>query len=160
MNMLFKLCACAALGALSACGSAGGNVPVSQGPTTIVKGSNPTQLFSHISKQIRGCWLNPRDPVLTKHVFHAEAATGGETKIVINEQTPDGKRGLKAFAIDFKPLSDGTQIVAKSHRMPYGLSQKLTSDIGYWAQGGVNCDGPSSAGPELRGSVSGPVVSR
>lgn len=163
LNMLLKGLGVAALGALGACGSGGsggGSAPVSQGPSMIVKGSNPTQLFSHISKQIRGCWLNPRDPVLTKHIFRAEAATGGETKIVISEQTNDGKRGLKAFTIDFKPLRDGTKMVAQSQRLPYGLAQKLSSDLGYWAQGGVNCDGPDSSAPDLRGSVSGPRVSR
>lgn len=156
-----KAAALAAAGVLGACGSGGGDAPVSQGPVTIVKGYNPTQLFSHISKQIRTCWLNPSDPVLTKHVFRAEAATGGETKIVISNQTPDKKRGLKAFSIDFKPLSDGTRIIAKNHSLKYGLAQKLNSDIGYWSQGGFSCDGPGGApSAELRGSVSGPRVSQ
>ncbi|MHA1164267.1 MAG: hypothetical protein ACTSP0_01635 [Alphaproteobacteria bacterium] len=161
MNMLLKIAALAAVGVLGACGSGSGNAPISRGPETIVKGSNPTQLFSHISKQIRTCWLNPRDPVLTKHVFRAEAATGGETRIIISELTPDQKRGLKAFSIDFKPLSGGTRINAQNHRLQYGLAQKLTSDVGYWAQGGFSCDGPGTeSGTELRGSVSGPRVSR
>ncbi len=161
LQMFLKGAACAAVLVLGACGSGGGNAPVSQAPSMIVKGSNPTQLFSHISKQIRTCWLNPRDPVLTKHVFRAEAATGGETKIIISDRTPDQKRGLKAFTIDFKPLRDGTQLAATNHSLKYGLAQKLNSDLGYWAQGGVSCDGPGGApGSELRGSVSGPRVSQ
>lgn len=161
MHKVLKATALAAAGVLGGCGSGGGDAPVSQGPVTIVKGYNPTQLFSHISKQIRTCWLNPRDPVLTKHVFRAVAATSGETKIVISDQTPDKKRGLKAFSIDFKPLSDGTQIIAKNHSLKYGLAQKLNSDVGYWSQGGFSCDGPgATSGSELRGSVSGPRVSR
>jgi hypothetical protein len=161
LKMLLKVSAVAALGVLSACGSGTGNAPVSKGPVMIVKGSNPTQLFGSVSKLIRVCWLNPRDPVLIKHVFRAEAATDGVTKIVFNELTADGKRGLKAFSIDFKRLADGTQITTQNHRLIYGLSQKLNSDLGYWAQGGASCDGPGSAAiSELRGSVSGPVVSR
>ena len=165
--MVLKLLQCAALaavGVLGACGSGGGDAPVSQGPVMIVKGSNPTQLFSHISKQIRTCWLNPRDPVLTKHVFRAEAAastTGGVTKIIISETAGDQKRGLKAFTIDFNQLSDGTRINAQNHRLQYGLSQKLISDVGYWSQGGVSCDGPGTqSSSDLRGSVSGPRASR
>ena len=161
MKILLKVCAATALATLGACGSGTDNAPVSQGPAMIVKGSNPTQLFANVSRLIRACWLNPRDPVLTKHVFSAEAATDGVTKIVINELTADGKSGLKAFSINFKPLNDGTRITAQNHRLIYGLSQKLNSDIGYWAQGGASCDGPGSAPvSNLRGSVSGPRVSQ
>jgi len=165
VRVLQWVAAVAVLGVLGACGSGGGEAPVSQGPVTIVKGSNPAQLYSHIAKQVRACWLNPRNPVLTKHVFRAEAGAGGPrgsaTNIEIHEQTKDLKRGLKAFSIDFQPRRDGTQIIARNHRLPYALGQKLTSDIGYWVQGGANCDGPvPAADAELRGSVSGPRVSR
>ena len=166
LKVLLKVCAVAALGVLSACGSGGGGTaPVSQGPSTIVKGSTPAQLYSHIAKQVRACWLNPRDPVLTKHVFLAEAGAGGPsgsvTNIEIHEQTKDLKSGLKAFSINFQPRRDGTQIIAQNHRLSYTLAQKLTSDVGYWAQGGANCDGPVQAsGNVARGSVSGPRISQ
>jgi len=154
-----------ALAACGATGGAGGQAPVSQGPVTIVKGSTPVQLYSHIARQVRACWLNPRDPMLTKHIFRAEAGAGGRsgraTKIEIHEQTKDLKRGLKAFTIDFAPRRDGTQIIAQNFKLPYTLGQKLVSDVGYWAQGGPNCDGPvQAAGTVARGSISGPRVSR
>ena len=161
--------ALAAVCALAACGATGGGggrqTPVSQGPVTIVKGSTPVQLYSHIARQVRACWLNPRDPVLTKHVFRAEAGAGGpsgrETSIEIHEQTRDLKRGLKAFTINFTAVRDGTQIVAQNHKLTYTLGQKLAADVGYWAQGGPNCDGPARAsGAVPRGSVAGPRVSR
>lgn len=153
---------------LSACGTSGGtsgNAPVSAGPVTTVKGSTPTQLYSHMARQVRTCWLNPRDPVLTKHVFRGEAGAGGpsgaETKIVIHEQTPDLKRGLKAFSINFAPVRGGTRVEAQNHKLPYALGQKLVADVGYWAQGGPNCDGPApAAGTALRGSISGQGASR
>lgn len=155
---------------LAACSSSGGGggdggAPVSQGPVTIVRGSTPSQLYSHIAKQVRTCWLNPQDPVLTKHVFRAEAGAGGpsgqSTKIVIHEQTKDLKRGLKAFTIDFQPRRNETQIIAQNLKLPYALSQKLVSDVGYWAQGGNNCSGPVPAGGGVpRGSISGSRVSQ
>lgn len=153
---------------LSACGTSGGsagNAPVSAGPVTTVKGSSPAQLYSHMARQIRACWLNPREPVLTKHVFRGEAGAGGpsgaETKIVIHEQTPDLKRGLKTFSISFTPMRDGTRVEAQNHKLPYALGQKLIADVGYWAQGGPNCDGPQAqAGNAPRGSISGQRVSQ
>lgn len=168
VRVVLRAVALAAVSALAACGAtggAGGQAPVSQGPVTIVKGSTPVQLYSHIARQVRACWLNPRDPVLTKHVFRAEAGAGGRsgraTKIEIHERSKDLKRGLKAFTIDFTPRRDGTQIIAQNFKLPYTLGQKLVSDVGYWAQGGANCDGPvQAAGTVARGSISGPRVSR
>lgn len=164
-TVLQRAAALAAVGVLSACGSAGGDAPVSQGPVTIVKGGSPVQLYSHIARQVRACWLNPVNPVLTKHVFRAEAPAGGPGRggamIEIHEQTKDLKRGLKAFTIDFQPRRDGTRIIARNLRLPYALGQMMASDVGYWAQGGANCDGPVQAsGSVLRGSVSGPRVFR
>ena len=152
---------------LSSCGatsSGSGSAPIAQGPTTIVKGSTPVQLYSHIARQVRGCWFNPSSPVLTKHVFRGEAGaatTGAKaTRIVIYDETPDRKRGLKAFSIDFEPVRGGTKINSQNQRLPYALGQKLVSDVGYWAQGGANCDGPVQASGGPRGSVSGPRVTR
>jgi hypothetical protein len=160
---LAAVCALAACGATG--GGGGGQAPVSQGPVTIVKGSTPVQLYSHIARQVRACWFNPRDPVLTKHVFRAEAGAGGPrssvTNIEIHERTRDSKRGLKAFTINFVDVRDGTQIITQLPKRPYTLGQKLAADVGYWAQGGPNCDGPDRAsGAVPRGSVAGPRVSR
>lgn len=167
VRALLKVAALSLAGVLGACGSTGGgNAPVSKGPTTIVKGSTPAQLYSHIARQVRACWLNPVNPVLKKHVFRAEAPAGGgprgsATKIEIHEQTDDLKRGLKAFSIDFQPRRDGTQIVAQNLRLSYVLGQKMMADVGFWAQGGANCDGPGQASESVaRGSIVGPRVSQ
>lgn len=155
---------------LAACGTTGnsvtsGNTPVSQGPVTIVKGTTPVQLYSHVARQVRACWFNPTNPVLTKHVIRGEAGAGGasgvSTSIVIHEQTKDRKRGLKAFSIDFTPIRNDTRVITQNHKLPYALGQKLMSDVGYWSQGGPNCDGPSqTASGVSRGSISGPRVNR
>ena len=165
-RVLLKVAVFAALGVLSACGStSGGNAPVSQGPTTIVKDRTPEQLYSNIARQVRGCWLDPADPVLTRHVFGAKASAGapggGAARIEILERTSDLKPGRKAFTIDFQPRSDGTQIVAQNLRLPYTLGQKMLADVGFWAQGGANCNGPGElAASVARGSISGPRVSQ
>ena len=153
------------LGACSAVGSGGRDAPVSQGPAIVVTGTTPVQLYSHIARQVRACWFDPASPVLTKHVFRAEAPAGGPAggspKIEIHEQTQDRKRGLKAFTIDFQPRRDGTGIAAQNLRLPYTLGQKMVSDVGYWAQGGPTCDGPVQAsGSTPRGSISGPRITR
>ena len=151
--------------ALAGCGAGGSTNPndgrlVSQSPTSLVKGQAPVQLYSHVARQVRACWFNPRDPVLTKHVFRGEAGAGGasgvQTGIAIYEQTPQQKLGLKAFTIDFKPVRGGTQVEAKNQRLPYALGQKLVADVGYWVQGGANCEGPAQA-TSARGSLSGPA---
>lgn len=159
---------------LCACGSSGGARPpateatapsaqVSQGPTVIVKGQSPVQLYAHIARQIKGCWLNPRSPTLKNHVFRAEAGAGGRsgtaTNIRINEKTRDKKRGLLVFSIDFMAVRDGTQIVSQNHKLPDALGQKFVSDIGYWAQGGANCHGPART-PVTSPHIQGPRVSR
>ncbi len=160
-RVIKRVMALAAVGLLAGCGATGGGgigsgaqAPVSQGPVTIVKGSSPVQLYSHIARQVRACWLSTRNPVLPKHVFRAKAGAGGasgrETKIEIHEQTPDLKRGLKAFTIDFQPRRGGTQIIAQNLKLPYDMGQKLVSDVGYWAQGGANCGGPVTK-PQIEG---------
>ena len=164
VRVLLKVAVLAGTGLLSACGSTGGgNAPVSQGPTTIVKGTSTGQLYGNISRQVRACWLNPADPVLKKHVIspgaQAGSPGGGTGKIEIHERGNDLKPGPKVFSIDFQPSGDGTRIVARNLLLPYVLGQKMIADVGFWAQGRADCDGPlPPAGNELRGSISGPIV--
>lgn len=149
---LLWIAAIAAAAGLSACRSSTATVPVARGPVTVVPGK-PTKVYSQVARQIRGCWLKPSDPVLTKHVFHAEAAPDGlATNIALHERTPEGKRGLKAFTVAFQPRgSDNTTIVAENHRLPYALGQVLVADVGRWASGDVACTAAISQAP-LRGS--------
>lgn len=153
--------------ALAACASTGGRpggAPVDQGPTTVVRGESPEALYARIARQVKTCWLNPADPVLEDHLFHAEVPAGGRNKgavnIAINERTKKNERGLKAFGIDLEPLANGTKIVARNHRLDYALGQKLTADVGFWAQGGTTCNPPSAATDREDNPISGPRVSR
>jgi hypothetical protein len=110
-----------------------------------------------VARQIKLCWFKPADPVLPNHVFRATVPPSGavdpKTSIVIYDQTPEGRRGLKAYSIDFVPRGEGTVVTTQNHKLAYPLAQKLTADVGYWIQGGANCDGPTPAtapGPAAR----------
>lgn len=145
------LAACGATGVRGTSESTPGPVSVraSGGPVTIVKGRSPAQLYNHIARQVRACWFNPRDALLKGYVFHGEAGAGGRsgtaTNIEIYTQTPDGKRGLKAFSIDFVDERVSTRVVAENHKLPDALGSKFVADVGYWTQGGTNCNGPAQA---------------
>lgn len=112
-------------------------------PATTVKGKTPVQLYSVMARQVRACWFNPAKPLLRKYVFRGEAGAGGRsgvaTNIEIHEQTPDQKRGLKAFSILFEPLRDGTRVVATNLKLPEAQGQQFISSVSYWAQGGSGC---------------------
>lgn len=156
--ILLAGCGATGRGGAGAVAVPAGTQAVSEGPQVIVKGSTPVQLYSHIARQARGCWLNARNPALPRHEFRAEAGAGGrsgnETRIVIYEREKDGKLGLKAFTIDFVARRDGTQILARNLKLSYPLGQKFVSDVGYWAQGGANCDGPvdpAASHPQIEG---------
>jgi hypothetical protein len=108
-----------------------------------------------VGRQVRACWFNPTDPVLTKHEFRAEAGAGNDqqTNIVIYERARDGRLGLKAYTISFEPRGDGTLVNTSNLKLAYALGQKMTADVGYWLQGGANCDGPAAAAGSSRGSA-------
>lgn len=159
MRELLSLCsAVIAAGVLAGCG-ASSTVPSSSGQTSVLPGVSPAQAYTTVARQIRACWFNPTDPVLTRHVFRAEAGAGGpqvpETNVVIYDRTPDGKRGLKAYSVAFEKRGKGTVVNTANHRLPYALGQKLTADVGYWIQGGANCDGPAATASPARGSYGG-----
>ena len=145
--------------ALAGCGGAP-SAQVAHGQKSVLPGTAPAEAYALVARQVKGCWFNPANPVLTKHVFRAEAPAGGapgQTMIVIYDQTPDGKRGLKAYSVLFEPRSKGTSVTTQNHKLAYGLAQKLSSDVGYWIQGGANCDGPApTATAPSRGSFGGP----
>lgn len=159
-NRLTALCVIglAALAA-SACGSStvstgSGPGPAGHGQTSILPNTTPAQAYTMVARQIKACWFKPSDPVLTKHIFRAESPPGrnATTTVVIYGTGPDGRRGLKSYTIDFEPRSKGTLVKTANLKLPYALAQKLTGDVGYWVQGGANCDGPTPTrtGPDGR----------
>lgn len=145
-------------GLVTGCGASSGP-PSSSGQTSILPGVSPAQAYTMVARQIKACWFNPTDPVLTSHVFRAEAGAGSaqaaQTNVVIYDRTPDGKRGLKAYSVAFEQRGKGTVVNTANHRLAYALGQKLTADVGYWIQGGANCDGPAASASPARGSYGG-----
>jgi hypothetical protein len=144
-----------AVGALAACGTsavAPGPQVAGHGQVSILPSTTPSQAYTMVARQIKACWFDPADPVLTHHVFRADAPaeTGATTVIKIYGRTPEGRRGLKEYSIEFAPRRNGTAVTTANHKLPYALAQKLTSDVGYWIQGGANCSGPAPSGPPPR----------
>jgi hypothetical protein len=138
--------------------------PAPSGQTSVLPGVSPAHAYTLVGRQVRTCWFNPADPVLTRHEFRAEAGAGNDqqTNIVIYERTREGKLGLKAYTVSFEPRGDGTVVNTSNLKLPYALGQKMTADVGYWIQGGANCDGPAAGAGSARGSSAppGPQVSR
>jgi len=145
---------------LAACGGSVPAAPSTGGQRSVLPATTPVQAYSMVARQMKGCWFNPADPILTKHIFRAEAGAGGasgsDTKIVVYDRANDGRLGLKAYTVAFEPRSKGTIVTTQNLRLPSALGQKLTSDIGYWIQGGTTCDGPATADTTPRGSIRGP----
>lgn len=144
-------------GLLAACGGTATTSPQGHGQKSILPGTAPAQAYALVARQIKACWFNPTSPVLTNHIFRAAAPAGGaatsQTNVVIYSKTPDGRRGLKTYSIKFEPRNKGTAVETQNHKLPYALAQKLTADVGYWIQGGANCDGPAPvASSPARGS--------
>ncbi len=116
--------------------------------TTIVAGAAPTDVYTELARKVRNCWLNPADPVLTNHIFHAVANPGGTgTNIVIHERAPDGRRGLKAYTIKFEARGRDTKVLTENQRLHYALSQKMAADVGRWVQGSTLCEIAETRGP-------------
>jgi hypothetical protein len=150
-----------AAGLVAACGSATlAPTPVEHGQRSVLPDTSPALAYTMVARQIKACWFKPADPVLPNHVFRAEVPPSGapdpKTTIVIYDRTPEGKRGLKAYSIEFESRSNGTTVTTANHKLPYALAQKLTADVGHWIQGGANCDGPAPAasGPRVAAAAS------
>jgi len=138
---------------LAGCKIAGDlEMPVAFSSTASVIGESPAQVYARIARRARACWFEPGNPVLTKHEFRAEArGDGSRADINIYEVKPKGKLD-KVFVVKFRSREDGTVIGTDNISLPYALGQKLTSDVGRWAQGNQACEGKPNAGSAGRGS--------
>lgn len=135
------------------CTAIGESAPT-QRRTALVIGSKPSDLYALIARRIRGCWFDSSDPVLTHHEMRKQMnADSTGIEVAINELGA-GKSSPVVYAIAFKPDARGTRINMENLRLPYALGQKLSADIGRWAQGNLNCESfadPGSAN-DVRGS--------
>ncbi len=118
----------------------------------LTSNSPPVSLYADVARRIRSCWFAAAKPVLNGHVFFAETPTDGEAAeahISISAAARDGRRGLKAFTIDFLAYRDGTAVRTNNLRFPPALAAQLKDDVRRWVAGQITC----SAIAPLRGPV-------
>jgi hypothetical protein len=104
----------------------------------------PVEAYTRIARGLKGCWLAPTAPLgLSKsYVFAAEAFPadrGGRAFIVIYERTPDGRRGLRAFAVALEPDGENSKLGIENARIPEPFGTQIMGDVRRWAGGEAGC---------------------
>lgn len=104
----------------------------------------PVEAYTRIARGLKSCWLAPTAPLgLNKaYVFAAEAEPadkGGKAFIVIYERTPDGERGLKAFAVALEPDGENSKLGTENYRVPEPFGGQMLGDVQRWAGGETGC---------------------
>lgn len=115
-------------------------VATSNGPAVVKAG--PVEAYRLIARGVLTCWLAPKRPLSGRYRFFGDAKTsssGGTAKIVIHERANTGKKGLRAFAIDFEPSGGTTSVVSNNVRLSNEQSEQLKSDIVRWSSGATSC---------------------
>ena len=104
--------------------------------------SPPISVYTDIARNVRACWFAPAKPVLKNHVFFAETQQEKpkvEAHITINEIAKNGRRGLKAFTVDFLPSGKETIVRTDNFRFPPALAVQLENDVRRWVAGQTGC---------------------
>lgn len=102
----------------------------------------PVSVYSDIARKIRGCWFASEKQVLKGHVFFAETSQEkkkAEAHITISTIAKDGRRGLKAFTVDFLVSGKGTIVRTDNFRFPPALAVQLENDVRRWTAGQSGC---------------------
>ncbi len=104
-------------------------------------GAGPVAAYMHFARRIRTCWLAPPQPLLPEHKFFAEvpAMDARSASLSVHRRARDGKRGLKAFAMNFQKEGKGSAIQAQVYPPAKPLAPKMLADIRRWAKGGEGC---------------------
>ena len=104
----------------------------------------PVEAYTRIARGLKSCWLAPTAPLgLAKaYQFAAEAFPadkGGKAFIVIYERTPEGERGLKAFAVALEPDGDNSKLGVENYRVAEPFGGQMQGDVRRWAGGESGC---------------------
>ncbi|MGI9385979.1 MAG: hypothetical protein ACR2OX_00980 [Methyloligellaceae bacterium] len=102
----------------------------------------PISVYTDVARQVRTCWFAPGNPILKGHVFFAKTPQEkkvAEARITISTIARDGRRGLKAFTIDFVSRRKGTRVRTDNFRLPPALVVQLERDIRRWTDGETGC---------------------
>lgn len=120
-----------------------GAIPTSDALTA---NSPPTTVYSAIAQKALSCWMGPKGPFKSTHIFHADAAsptTGGQAEIVLHERdmTQPHPWGPRAFRIELVAEGGGTdtRVMMSNIKLPKDLAEAVRADVTDWAKGGDGC---------------------
>ena len=105
----------------------------------------PTMVYAAIAQKALTCWLGPKGPLKSSHIFHADAASpsrGGGAEIALHERdlTQVHPWGVRAFKIELAgDAGTGTRISMQNIKLPRDLADALRADVVTWAQGSDGC---------------------
>lgn len=102
----------------------------------------PVDLYIRLARQAKACWFVPPALLQRGYVFTADVKPedkGGAADIIIYERTPEGERGLRAFAVAFVPDGESTRIGSENYRIPEPFGAQMSSDVDRWAEGDMSC---------------------
>jgi hypothetical protein len=104
----------------------------------------PVEAYTRIARGLKGCWLGPTAPlgIDKAYVFAAEVFPedkGGKAFIVIYERTPEGTRGLKAFAVALEPDGENSKLGMENFRVSEPFGRQMLADVRRWAGGEAGC---------------------
>jgi hypothetical protein len=106
----------------------------------------PTTVYAAIAQKALTCWMGPKGPLKTTHIFHADAASptsGGRAEIALHERdtTQPHPWGGRTFRIELTPEGGGTdtRVAMVNIKMPKDLADAMRADVGAWAKGGESC---------------------
>ena len=106
----------------------------------------PTTVYAAIAQKALTCWMGPKGPLKTTHIFHADAASptsGGKAEIALHERdmTQPHPWGGRTFRVELTPEGGGTdtRVAMTNIKMPKDLADAMRADVGAWASGSESC---------------------
>jgi len=114
---------------------------------SVVKRGSPIELYTLVARGIKSCWFSGDRSDFKKYTFFAETSHNtktGSAEISIHEFDKNGRRGLKAFEVNFQSIDGGTYVAPKNYRLDAATSKQLESAIDRYANSDFTCTTPSS----------------
>jgi len=110
-------------------------------PRSVTADDTTVNVYVRLARQIRRCWLGPRDPRLPGHGFRAQAEPGdaSEAEIDVYKEVPGRKYGPYVFEVKITPQGSGALVRSTNRRLEDELANMLRGDIARWVGGGAGC---------------------
>ena len=106
-------------------------------PSSVVSQQKPVNIYVHVAREIRRCWLGSDSPKLPGHGFRASAQPGdaGEAEIDIYKQVEGRKYGPFAFEVKITPQGSGSLVQSRKPKPRRCLwSMTLRGDVARWTK--------------------------